>query len=165
MSGMWIGPILQQTRGPACGPCCVGMALKLLKGRELPYGTIFTDGQAQNVSGGWDHNGASTRWMKALLDSYQINATVKSTAPTIKEALRQSTLRTPRIAMVKLGSAVSANLSGYHWVVFVSRQTRFGRASIYTIYDPLFPIDSTNQGSERYTCPKYFSRKNLAKHI
>jgi len=156
---MWVGDghvddVLLQTSGNVCGPCCVGMVTNLLRRKQLSFEEIVRKAEGI-ISGSWSKAGADRFYMEALLKRCGIKVTrTETTLAAVKSALRESTLRTPRVALV----GVAPDIAGfkrerrvYHWVVFIHRQTNgLGRASTYTVLDPISPIRRQITGSERY---------------
>jgi hypothetical protein len=147
--------ILKQEVGTnVCGPCCAGMVVYLLRKQEPRIDQLVTIGNLMGVKGGWNADGSNATYVMALLKAYGVTARLVTGAAEMKSALQQSTARTPRIAMVQLPTSLTKNTSGYHWVVFVGRQTNgLRRASTYTVLDPLSNYKHETEGSRLYTSP------------
>jgi hypothetical protein len=82
---------------------------------------------------------AASHLLKVLAD-YRVGA---QKAVSVKEAMRAVSPGRPSLVLVQI-------TGGHHWVLVVNRETRYGRASIYTILDP-FGLATTNTGSDTYT--------------
>ena len=115
---------------------------------------LITIGNLLGVKGGGTPDGVNATYVIALLKAYGVTTRLVTGDAEMKSALQESTEDTPRIAMVRLPTAVTKVLTGYHWVVYIGRQTHgLRRASTYTVLDPLSEYKHETTGSRLYTSP------------
>lgn len=160
--------VLQQSQQSSCGLCCVGMAYNIYHKNDKLSEQYLVSLSGQIAKGGRD------KYYKATVDRVGVQPThlaihfpnlgttsvgtygdhIASLANELglHASHHTGTIMEMKQAMrrVKKGSRlVIALVSWGHWVLVVSRARRWGRASIYTILDPLGAAVQ-NTGSTNY---------------
>lgn len=148
--------VLHQDHKSSCGLCCVGMAYSIYRTNDFlsehyligQSGQIGTGGRDKYYKAAVDRVGARPTHLavhfqnlgRSSVGTYGEHIAALAAHLGLQATHHSGTIGEMKQAMrrVREGTRlVIALVSWGHWVLVISRKRRWGRASIYTILDPL----------------------------